>query len=277
MDEGRIVDVAVAAARAAGELLLQHRRRELLVEAMAGNDLKLEVDRLAEALIVGLIREAFPDHDLLAEEGGAATGGGGYCWIIDPLDGTVNYFSGLPYYCTSIACYAKPARAGDAGLAALGRPVAGVVYAPPTDELFVGRGGGGGATLNGRPIQVGKVATARECMFCTGFGKDVERAREMAEVTRRTAERVRKLRCLGAAAYDLANVAGGRLDAFHESELRTWDIAAGCLILQEAGGQLTAIQTRPTYWRLLGAAAGVHDELLAMLAGDPPSERREAT
>ncbi len=262
----RITDVAVEAARTAGEILCRNAGRALTVDAAIGHDVRLEVDRLCEKAILDTIRTAFPEHAILAEESGAIEAPGEYTWVVDPLDGTVNYYYGLPYYCTSIACYAAPDESAVArgALAAFGRPVTGVVYTPPTDELFIGRAGRG-ATRNGEPIHVSNVTDLREAIFCTGFGKSDALVEHAADVLAGLAGRVRKLRCLGAAAYDMANVACGRLSAFYERSLRTWDIAAGAIILAEAGGVVDVSPLGLTCWEMLASAPGIHGELKATL------------
>lgn len=265
-DEKQMQAVAVDAAQAAGEILRRHAGGPLNVDGRYTRDLKLEVDRLCEEAIVGRIRESFPDHAILAEEGGASETGAGYRWIIDPLDGTVNYYYGLPYYCTSVACFATsgPGLAMGGDVPSLGRPVVGVVYAPPTDELFVGAAGEG-ATCNGQPISASRETDLAEIGFELGFGKTASLGDHMVDVAGILAGRVRKLRCLGAAAYDLSNVAAGRLGGFYEGALRTWDIAAGAIILNEAGGCMMAREFEPTSWRVLASGAGVHPELCELI------------
>jgi fructose-1,6-bisphosphatase/inositol monophosphatase family enzyme len=271
--EDRIEAVAVAAARQAGSILRAHARRARKVDKAAPYDLKLEVDRLCEEAITRAIREAFCDHRVLAEEGGTAEAEGGYQWIIDPLDGTVNFFYGLPYYSVSVACYESPPPGGrpPRGIHTLGRGVVGVVYAPPTGELFVGRDGRG-ATCNGRAIHVSDVRDLAESILCTGFGKALAVRRGAVRASALLAGKVRKMRCLGSAAYDIANVACGRLSAFFENGLRTWDIAAGAVLLMEAGGVIDATEYEPTRWNVIAAAPGIHQRLREELSaiGDRP-------
>jgi myo-inositol-1(or 4)-monophosphatase len=267
-DEDQIADVAVDAARKAGEVLELHADRHLQVEQTSRHDLKLEVDRMCEQAILDTITAAFPSHSILAEESGvtdATDSSGGYRWIIDPLDGTVNYYFGLPYFCTSIACYAVPDEPpAHRSLESLGRPVVGVIYAPPADDLFIGRAGRG-ASLNGRPIRVQDVEELGESIIAMGFGKTDEFGLRMANASTLLADKVRKLRCLGAAAYDISNVACGRLSGFFEKGLRTWDIAAACIVLSEAGGVVEAEEFAPARWQILATAPGIHDELRSTL------------
>lgn len=265
-DERAIQQLAVEAAREAGDILRRHAGGPLKVDGKYAQDVKLEVDRLCEEAILSRIQERFPTHAVLAEESGTAAADGDYRWIVDPLDGTVNYYYGLPYYCTSVACFAADGEglAMDGDVASLGRPVVGVVYAPPTDELFVGVAGQG-ATCNGRDISAGDQTALGEIGFELGFGKTAGLGADMVDVAGVLAGRVRKLRCLGAAAYDLSNVAAGRLGGFYERALRTWDIAAGAIILSEAGGCMRAREFEPTSWQTLASAPGVYAELCDLI------------
>ena len=264
--ERRIAEVAVAAARAAGEILRRCAREPRKVDAAEAYDIKLEADRLCERAILDAIRAEFAGHSVLAEESGSAAGSE-YEWIIDPLDGTVNYYYGLPYYAVSVACYAtagRPAPANGQGLDVLGRPVVGVVYVPALDELFVARPGEG-ATLNGQPIRVGDVGRLAESILATGYGKATDSGKRMAESIARLVGKVRKLRCLGAAAFDCCNVAAGRLTGFFEAALRTWDVAAGAIVLAEAGGVCPAERIGPDAWRVVADAPGIVEELREQL------------
>jgi fructose-1,6-bisphosphatase/inositol monophosphatase family enzyme len=268
--EDLIAEVAEKAALEAGEILRSHSNRQLKVDESFGHDFKLEVDMFSEKAILGVISGAFPEHAILAEESGTAGRGGDYQWIVDPLDGTVNYYYGLPYYCVSIACFALPESEPPAArtVESLGRPVAGVVYAPPANDLFVGRGGKG-ATLNGRRIRAGAVKDLKDAVLSMGFGKTDELGMHMANASVLFADKVKKLRCLGAAAYDISNVACGRLSGFFEKGLRTWDIAGAYIILKEAGGILDAEEFEPTRWRTLASAPGIHGQMKSILANAP--------
>jgi myo-inositol-1(or 4)-monophosphatase len=264
-------ETAIAAARAAGDVLRRHYGALLNVDERKRRDLKLEVDRLAEQAIVETIRRAHPEHRILAEEGGQYPGAGEHVWICDPLDGTVNFFHGLPYFCTAVACHRAPAgpvpAAFPRGIEALGQPVVGVVYMPLLDELFVGAPGEA-ATCNGRPIHVSRVTALEECIVVAGCGSKEENIRRMQEVQALLLTRVRKTRCLGAANYDFANVACGRLSAFYERGLKSWDVAAGRIILESAGGVLSAREYAANEWEILASGPGVHAELRKLL-GSP--------
>jgi fructose-1,6-bisphosphatase/inositol monophosphatase family enzyme len=269
-----IREVAVRAARAAGAVQREHCETRLEVDAAPGHDLKLAVDRLCEEAVVETIRAAFPDHAILAEEGGARPGTGDCTWIIDPLDGTVNYFHGIPYFATCVACYRKtPGSKGTPGenrvfpreADSLGEPLVGVVYVPPVDELYLGVAGEG-ATRNGEPVTVSDAAALREVMIATGFGSTDENIRHMQGIGRALVSEVRKIRCLGAAAFDMANVAAGRLTAYYERGIRSWDFAAPNVVLREAGATVEAVEYAPDTWEVLAAAPGVAEALAAVVA-----------
>ncbi len=189
-------------------------------------DLVTEADRASEALIVKRLRAAFPRSAILGEEGGLLAGNAAERWIIDPLDGTTNYAHGYPLYCVSIA-YERA-----------GALACGVVYAPALDELYVAEAGSG-AACNGRTIAVSPVAAVADAMVCTGFqpARYERNGARFAALSRR-AQAVRRD---GAAALDLAFVAAGRFDAFWETDLSPWDVAAGALLVREAGGFVSAI------------------------------------
>jgi fructose-1,6-bisphosphatase/inositol monophosphatase family enzyme len=263
-------ETAIAAARAAGEIQRSYYGRALAVDERTTHDVKLEADRLCEQAVLDVIRSAWPDHAILTEEAGLIGGEGDHYWLIDPLDGTVNFFHGIPYFGTSVACYRRPDPAPDAPfprpLTSLGEPVVGVVYVPPTDELFVGETGQG-ATCNGEAIRPSGIADLSEAMVAVGFGAREGSDDYFVEQCRRLAPRVQKLRCLGSAAYDLCNVACGRLSAFYEMRLRPWDIAAGHVVLREAGAVLDAIEREPQTWDVVASAPRIYEPFRDLARG----------
>jgi myo-inositol-1(or 4)-monophosphatase len=222
--------VAVDAARAAGRLLrdeLSGARR--IAYKGTPTNLVTEMDQRAETLILERLRGAFPDDAILSEERGALGGRSGRRWIVDPLDGTTNYAHGLPVFAVSI------------GLESARRLVLGIVYDPTREELFVGERGGG-ATLNDTPIHVSATPSLGESLLTTGFPYNI---RETADTNLREyaafSVRARAVRRLGSAVLDLAYVACGRFDGFWELRLGAWDVAAGAVLVEEAGGCLTGI------------------------------------
>jgi myo-inositol-1(or 4)-monophosphatase len=249
--------VAVDAARSAGKLLREALGGTRRIDYKGHpTNLVTEMDRRSEALIVERLRAAFPDHAILGEEGGARAGRSEYRWLIDPLDGTTNYAHGLPLFSVSVA------------LERAGEVVLGVGYDPTREELFVAERGGG-ATLNGEPLRVSATPVLDESLLVTGFPYDIRSTPEtnLPEYAALSL-RSRAVRRLGSAVLDLCYVAAGRFDGFWELRLGPWDMAAGGLMVLEAGGRITDVQGGP--WRLdeTGAVAtngAIHAELLAAL------------
>jgi myo-inositol-1(or 4)-monophosphatase len=227
----RELEVAVAAAGAAGEVLRSGFGGEQAVRYKGEVDLVTEVDERAEGVIGGVLREAFPGYGMLAEEGGTLSGEDDSRWIVDPLDGTTNYAHGLPIFAVSIA------------LERAGEVVLGVVHDPMRGETFVAERGGG-ATLNGEAIRVSDTDEPIRALLVTGFPYDRADMPAAAELFGRLTELTQGVRRLGSAALDLCYVAAGRLDAFYERGLHVWDVAAGSLILEEAGGRITDYRGR---------------------------------
>jgi fructose-1,6-bisphosphatase/inositol monophosphatase family enzyme len=257
---GALRDTAIQAAFRAGEIQMQNFRDPNVVRTEALYDVKLETDQLCEQAIVQIIRRCFPDHGILAEEGGRQEGTGECTWIIDPLDGTVNFWHGLPFFCTSIACYAKSSPRGPGqgttGNSRLGTPLVGVVRLPATDELFVATAGKG-ATLNGHPIRVDADRGLKEVLVSVSFGKTPQAMQRMTATLADLLPRVRKVRCLGAAAAELAYVAAGYLGGVMYTGLKPWDFAAGKIILEEAGGWFKAVEAQPDQWQVEAGGPGL--------------------
>ena len=253
-DERRI---AVDAARAAG-LLLRDALSGTRQVSFKGSPTNLvtEMDARAEQLVSDRLRAAFPADAMLGEEGGARAGTSGRRWIVDPLDGTTNYVHGLPIFAVSIA------------LEVAGAVVLGVIYDPNFDELFVAERGGG-AFCNERPLRVSSTATLNESLLTTGFPYGVRETednnlREYAAFT----VRAQAVRRMGSAVIYLAYVAAGRVDGYWELRLGTWDIAAGALIVEEAGGRVTdftggAFDLEAP--RIVASNGRIHEEMLQVL------------
>ncbi len=222
-------------------------------------DLVTRADRMSEELIVGVLRKRFPHHGVLAEEG-TAYAGEEYRWIIDPIDGTTNFAHGLPLFVVSIALEHR------------GDLVAGVVYHPSMDELFAAeRGRGAFLRRGGRDEQmsVSGVGTVAESVVATGLPYDIrETGRNVAQIASLTRTAI-EVRILGAAALHLAYVAAGRVEAFWEPGLSPWDIAAGALLVQEAGGRVSDMQGAPFHVDcrdVLASNGRVHAEMLGLLS-----------
>jgi len=225
------LDLAIAAARAAGALLRTHFGTPLNVNALEAHDIKLELDVQSQALITGMVLDHFPDHAILGEEGLAGNQESPFHWIIDPIDGTVNYFYGIPHFCISIA------------LREQGEILLGVIYDPIREELWQVRKGGP-ALLNGKPCAVSARATIPEAILSVGFSKTRTTIDSGLPLFQDLVYRARKCRLMGSAALDLAYVASGRLDGYIEQSVSIWDIAAGILLIESAGGSVK-IDSRP--------------------------------
>ncbi|MBX5484373.1 MAG: inositol monophosphatase [Myxococcaceae bacterium] len=248
-----LLGAAEEAARRAGAILASKFGTALTIEYKGGIDLVTDADKASEASILEFLRARFPDHAVLAEESGTRRGEG-FRWIVDPLDGTTNYAHRVPHFCVSIAVE------NDEGLQA------GVILDPLRNECFAASRGGG-ATLNAAPIRVTTKDSLDEALLCTGFPYDVrENPAAPVGLFNRLITRAQGLRRMGSAALDLAYVACGRFDGFFEFGLKPWDIAAGALIIQEAGGRMTRIDGAPldlAIGDVLASGPGLYDRLLA--------------
>jgi myo-inositol-1(or 4)-monophosphatase len=211
------------AARAAGKLLCQNFQRRQRVNAVAAHDIKLDIDVQAQELISKLLLDEFPAHALYGEEGIVGDQSSDYQWIVDPLDGTVNYFYGIPHFCISIALRLR------------NEIIVGVIYDPIRDEMWAGQKGEV-SRLNGSPIHVSDRAELGEAVISIGLAKTGETINTNFPLLQQMIHRVRKCRVLGSAALDLAYVACGRFDAYIETGISLWDIAAGWLLVENAGG-----------------------------------------
>jgi len=263
-----IEKTALRAARAAGAVHVARFRRTTFKGKTSFLDLVTEADHEAEAAAIGIVHRAFPGHAILSEEGGGVERRSVHRWIIDPLDGTTNYAHGYPHCCVSI------------GYERRGRVELGVVFDALRGEMFVARRGRG-ATLNRRPIAVSRAATLDTALLATGFPYDRSaRRRFYLAFWEAMMGRVHGVRRTGSAALDLAWVACGRMDGFWEFGLKPWDVAAGALLVQEAGGKVTNMDgTRLslTAGRILGTNGLLHNELMAIIAQTmPEAERRQS-
>jgi len=220
---------AIEAAKEAGKIMLERSGDPGKIDFKGRINLVTEVDLLCEKKIITVIKDNYPDHSILAEEQGETLASSTFKWIIDPIDGTTNFAHDFPLYCSSIALEIK----GDIQI--------GTVYVPVLDELFIAQKGKG-ASLNGNKIHVSKTDTLRASMLATGFAYDVHET-EMDNVNhfKNFLKQARAVRRPGSAAIDLCYVAAGRFDGFWELNLHPWDVAAGVLLIQEAGGNVTGM------------------------------------
>ena len=249
-----MLNIAIRAARSAGNVIirsLQHVEH-LEVTTKGRNDFVTDVDRLAEQEIIGVIRKSYPDHAILAEESGKH-GEHDTVWVIDPLDGTANFLHGFPHYCVSI------------GIMVRGRIDHGVIYDPLRDELFTASRGAG-AQLNDRRLRVTKQKTLAGSLISTGFPfKYHEHFPAYLATFNAVFPEVSDLRRGGSAALDLAYVAAGRVDAYWELGLQKWDLAAGILLIEEAGGVVSDFIGGENYMEHGNIVAGnfnIHQQLL---------------
>ena len=249
--------MARQAALAAGQTLKTGLGRAREVRHKGFRDLVTELDLAAQAEIVGRIEAAFPDHRIMAEEDEAGPPElSGPVWVVDPLDGTTNFVHGLPTYCVSIC------------LSVDGQAQVGVIYDPERDELFSARQGEG-AFLGDQPIRVSAQDELSQSLLVTGFPYDLE---SQIEVIMARFQRLLTLsqgvRRLGSAALDLAYVACGRMDAFWEDGLHPWDMAAGVLLVAEAGGRVSDLDGQPfdlLSGRILASNSLIHQSIVAAL------------
>ncbi|HYU19765.1 MAG TPA: inositol monophosphatase family protein [Chloroflexota bacterium] len=249
-------DLAVAAARAGGEVLRESYGRVPAVRFKAEFDLVTEVDVRAERSITDLIRDRFPRHRILAEEGTLGGDDPAHRWLIDPLDGTTNYAHGVPAFCVSV------------GYELEGRMAVGVIYDPNLEELFVAEAGRG-ATLNGQPLAVSGTVELGRALLTTGFPYDRNRLGPALAQFGALSQRSQAVRRIGSAALDLAWLAAGRFDGYWETVVSPWDVAAGWLIAAEAGARITDLAGVPfavDAGQIVASNGRLHDALLEALA-----------
>ncbi len=219
------VDLAVSAAQEAGELLRKNFGKPLEVAAFEAHDIKLELDVRSQEMITRRILDSFPDHAIYGEEGIAGNQQSDYQWIVDPIDGTVNFFYSLPHFCISIALRHHE------------EIIVGVIYDPMRDELWrVGQNEP--ATMNGELCAVSQRANIGDAIVSVGFAKSKATIDVGLPLFEQMVFRARKCRMLGSAALDMAYVASGRLDAYIEQVVSLWDIAAGKMLVESAGGKV---------------------------------------
>jgi len=249
--------VAIEIAREAGAVLRDGFFRPKKISYKGEVDLVTESDRRSEELVVARLQKRFPDHGIVAEEGGGAAAGAKYCWHVDPLDGTTNFAHGYPCFAVSI------------GLVEDGKPLVGVVFNPIADELFTAARGEG-AFLNGNRIRVSPVEKLAQSLVATGFPTHLRKKSSNMEYYWQFTLRTHGVRRDGSASLDLCSVACGRFDAYWEFGLSSWDTAAGVLLVEEAGGTVSDLAGQP--YRLGGPSlissnGRIHRELQQVAVG----------
>ncbi len=250
-----LLQTAIEAARLAGQVIAERYPAGRNTTFKGYRDLVTETDVAVEAVILDLIRARFPDHAILAEEGGGNEAGGDYTWVVDPLDGTTNYAHHVPIFCTSI------------GVLERNQPFLGVIHDPLREQTFVAERGKG-ATLNGEPIQASQTSRLIHSVVGLDWGHSDEVRGQTLKLLLQIAPRCGTVRALGSAALALAYVAAGWLDAYFNLSLKPWDTAAGTLLVAEAGGRCTTLKDEPFRAgspTCLATNGLIHDELLAVI------------
>lgn len=252
-----MLNIAIRAARSAGDLIVRSADSigQLRIDQKGKNDYASEVDRMAEREIITIIRTAYPEHAIIAEESGTHAGND-YVWVIDPLDGTTNFLHGFPQYAVSIALKIK------------GKLEVAVIYDPLRDELFTAKRGGG-AMLNNRRLRVSQPNSLKGALLGTGFPfKTDTHLDAYVAMFRALTTECAGIRRAGAAALDLAYVAAGRLDGFWEIGIMEWDMAAGILLIKEAGGVVTDFSFNDNYLasgNIIAGSPRMHQLMYALI------------
>jgi myo-inositol-1(or 4)-monophosphatase len=250
------LETSVEIAREAGALLAKYFERKVVFELKGEYDLVTEADRASEQLVVERLRAHFPAHSIVAEEGGGHKGSSEFCWYVDPLDGTTNFAHGFPMYNVTLA------------LEQSGHLIAGVIFDPERNEMFTAERGSG-AYLNNRRIRVSKVSQLENTLMATGFPSQKRHQNVNVHFYYQLAMVTHGVRRAGSAALDLAYVASGRLDGFWEFGLKPWDMAAGILLITEAGGKCSDMKNGPVDLRgphLLADNGLVHAQMIELFA-----------
>ena len=259
----QFLNVAVEAARKAGELLVARLQAQREICAKGKRDIVTDADLAAEEAILSLLQERFPSHAIYSEERPFLKGTTSYTWFVDPLDGTANYSRRFPCFSTSIA------------LSLEGQVILGVVYEPLSDRLFWAEKGKG-AYLNNSPLRVSKVSRLPQAVVGLDWGRRPEVRRRLCRVMDRLTSQIGTLRTMGSASLGFCFVAAGWTDAYFHFSLKPWDLAAGAFIVEEAGGEVTDVHGRP--WTvemesLLATNSLLHQALLSLLSLPQASEQ----
>jgi fructose-1,6-bisphosphatase/inositol monophosphatase family enzyme len=224
--------VALYAAREAGQILVSRLGQANETQVKGRRNLVTEADFLSEKKVMGILREEYPGHGILSEESGASDDDAEFLWVLDPLDGTNNYHFGIPYFCVNLA------------LAYRGEVIVGLTYDPVRDEMFQAVKGGG-AYLNGRKISVTGITSLKDVAVGVDLGYNAEASDGLLAMARKVWPHVHCLRLMGSSSLGLANVACGRLGLYFHKYLHPWDVAAGLLLIREAGGEVLHGRKKP--------------------------------
>jgi len=250
-----MLQTAIQAARCAGRVIAERYPAGRDVTVKGYRDIVTDADKAAQAVILDLIRARFPAHAVLSEEGEGGEIGGGYTWVVDPLDGTTNYAHRVPVFAVSI------------GVLEAGEPLIGVIHDPLRDQTFVAQRGRG-ATLDDAPIRASRISILEHALLSLDWGRSNDVREQMMTALRRALPRCGTVRALGSATLALAYVAAGWLDAYLNLRMKPWDAAAGILLIAEAGGRCTTSEGGPYRVDLpdcLVTNGLLHDELLSVM------------
>ncbi len=256
---GRLLAVAAEAALRAGAIQKERYGQAIRIDYKGEINLVTEVDHACEAAILEILRSRFPDHDIVTEESDLSRRGSRYVWYVDPLDGTTNFAHGYPCFCSSV------------GVARDGVVVAGAVYEPLKGELFTAERGSG-AHVNGRRLEVSDASELLKSLLITGFPYDLrEDLPGKLRLFNRLMGEARAIRRDGSAAVDLSYVAAGRVDGFWEEKLHPWDMAAGILMIEEAGGRVSRFDGTPVGLvedEIVATNGRIHERMLTVLGSN---------
>jgi myo-inositol-1(or 4)-monophosphatase len=271
-----LLGAAETAVRAAGDILLELYESPRRIRARNLRDVKLEADHQSQDAVLKALRKVFPDHGIISEECEEQPTRSGYTWVIDPLDGSVNFLHGIPHFCVSVACYGSDDNPEPGGEHTLAAPLAGAVFAPVTGEIFLGIPGRS-PLLNQRPLALGDSPPLSDSVVSCSFGKTRSSIRRMALLSGELALRARKVRLLGSTALELAYIASGRLGGLVQPSVGIWDFAAGRIVLEGAGGLFECRPAGRGLWCILAAAPGTYQGLTDTLILVSKDSRRNAS
>ncbi len=247
IDTHKLLETAIEAARAAGQHAMEHRHRRTEADARSAHDVKLALDRECQAQAAAAIHAVFPEHAILGEESSHENESATYRWIVDPIDGTVNFSHGWPIWCTSVAVEKE------------GQTMAGVIYAPELEELYTATSEQP-AELNGSPIRVSTINCLQEALILTDTNKEAMDFDAGAALYGKFLHCAQKARITGSAALDICRVARGQAEAYTALGIYPWDTAAAALILEQAGGRFEVIEKLGGHrFRAISSNGAVHD------------------
>lgn len=250
--------LAVLAAKNAGKAILELADQEIQYEMKNAHDILAEADLVSEKIIIDEIRTHFPKHEILSEEAGMQETSSDYLWVVDPVDGTINYARGIEEYCISIA------------LVYQSEVILGIIYQPKLGKMFIAEKGKG-AELNGSVLKVSQVAALINGLLATDLTSDIQKREDTFNILISLKDKVRHVRIFGSSALHLGRLAEGQLDVYFKNRFKYWDYAAGILIVEESGGKVTDFEGNPigmSSESIVASNGLLHDDLLNLLRND---------